>query len=243
MKITKKLAQKAADNAHTEGVTIAFLGDSVTQGCFELYKKEGNVIETVFDKRHSYEAYVFDAFCVLYPTVTINIINAGISGDNAKSGAGRLERDALRHNPDLTVVCYGLNDCSIEEGSLDTYLSSLSNIFDQLKSNGSEIIFMTPNMMNTKISVHLKDKDYIDIANRTASLQNDGVFDLFIDEAKKLCIENNIPVCDCYAIWKNLHNCGVDTTELLANKINHPTREMNKLFAYELVKKIFECEE
>ncbi|MBO5008463.1 MAG: GDSL family lipase [Clostridia bacterium] len=243
MKITKKLAQKAADNAHTEGVTIAFLGDSVTQGCFELYKKEGNVIETVFDKRHSYEAYVFDAFCVLYPTVTINIINAGISGDNAKSGAGRVERDVLRHNPDLTVVCYGLNDCGNEEGRLDTYLSSLSNIFDRLKSNGSEIIFMTPNMMNTKISVHLKDKDYIDIANRTASLQNDGVFDLFIDEAKKLCTENNIPVCDCYAVWKNLYNCGVDTTELLANKINHPTREMNKLFAYELIKTIFDCEE
>ena len=27
--------------------------------------------------------------------------------------------------------------------------------------------------------------------------------------------------------------------ELLSNKINHPTREMNKLFAYELVRTMF----
>ena len=45
----------------------------------------------------------------------------------------------------------------------------------------------------------------------------------------------NIPVCDCYAIWKKLYESGVDITELLANKINHPTREMNWLFAVSLL--------
>ena len=49
----------------------------------------------------------------------------------------------------------------------------------------------------------------------------------------------NVPVCDCYALWKQLEAGGVDTTELLSNKINHPTREMNRLFAYELIKTIF----
>jgi hypothetical protein len=49
----------------------------------------------------------------------------------------------------------------------------------------------------------------------------------------------NVPLCDCYAIWKMLYENGVNTTELLSNKINHPTREMNKLFAYELVRTLF----
>jgi hypothetical protein len=31
---------------------------------------------------------------------------------------------------------------------------------------------------------------------------------------------------------------GVDTTELLSNKINHPIREMNWLFAYSLVEEM-----
>ena len=33
----------------------------------------------------------------------------------------------------------------------------------------------------------------------------------------------------------SLYENGVDVTELLANKINHPTREMNWLFAVSLV--------
>jgi hypothetical protein len=49
----------------------------------------------------------------------------------------------------------------------------------------------------------------------------------------------DIPVCDCYALWKTLYKSGVDVTELLANKINHPTRDMNWMFAYELVKTMF----
>ena len=40
-------------------------------------------------------------------------------------------------------------------------------------------------------------------------------------------------------LGKKLAASGVDTTELLSNKINHPTRDMNKVFAYELVRTIF----
>lgn len=109
MEIIKKMTAKAVDNS-MEGVTIAFLGDSVTQGCFEIYKNESGVIEPVFDKRHSYPQYLYDMFCTLFPSVNVNIINAGISGDKAPKGLERLERDIVRHCPDLTVVCYGLND-------------------------------------------------------------------------------------------------------------------------------------
>ena len=44
MNIFAKMTQKANDNYHQEGVTIAFLGDSVTQGCFEVYKKENKIL-------------------------------------------------------------------------------------------------------------------------------------------------------------------------------------------------------
>ena len=99
---------------------------------------------------------------------------------------------------------------------------------------------MTPNMMNTRVSPHLTDPDFVALAKRTAELQNDGVFDAHIEAARMLCRERGVAVCDCYAIWKKLAAGGVDTTELLSNKINHPTREMNRVFAYELVKTMFE---
>ena len=239
MKIIEKLVAKNDDVAHYEGATIAFLGDSVTQGCFEIYKKENNVVETVFDKRYSYEMGVFEILNLLFPSATVNIINAGISGDRASVGALRMERDVLRHQPDLTVVCYGLNDCNETPESVTDYTAALQQIFTKLKESGSEIIFMTPNMMNTKVSPHVTDPDFINIATRCAKLQNEGIFDAHIAAARQLCQANGIPVCDCYAICKTLAQSGVNTTELLSNHINHPTREMNKLFSMELVRTMF----
>ena len=49
-------------------------------------------------------------FSVLFPNVPLNIINAGISGNNSTDGLNRLERDVIAYKPDLTVVCFGLND-------------------------------------------------------------------------------------------------------------------------------------
>lgn len=238
MNIIKKMAEKSADNMNYEGVTIAFLGDSVTQGCFELYEKGGHT-ETVFDKVHSYEMYIFNILSVLFPSVPVNIINAGISGDTAENGAKRIERDIIRHQPDMVVVCYGLNDCTDASDSQGKYIDSLSDIFTRLSEANIETVFLTPNMMNTRVSERLQVKTLNSHAEFTARIQNDGIFDKHIEAAKKLCKKYNVTVCDCYSIWKELSKCGVDTTELLSNKINHPTREMNMMFAYELVRTMF----
>ena len=236
MDIIRKMSIKAKNNAQAEGVTIAFIGDSVTQGCFEIYRKNDNSIETIFDKKHAYHTYVADILATLFPTVPVNIINAGISGDNAPSGLMRLERDVLRHEPDLVIVCYGLNDAGTDSDSLSRYIDALRKIFNKLKQSHTEIIFMTPNMMNTRISDHLQDENMRAIAEDTRMVQTNGYFDAHINAARELCHECGIRICDCYSIWKRMYESGVDTTELLANKINHPTREMNFLFAYELVR-------
>lgn len=237
MKIIQKMKERASDR-HQEGVTIAFLGDSVTQGCFEIYRKPGTEgIVTVYDKRHSYEQYLFDIFATLFPTVPLNIINAGIAGDKAFRGVNRVERDVIRHQPDLAVVCYGLNDCKLED--LPLYISSLEGIFTRLKEAGIETIFMTPNMMNTRISSTITDPVILEIAEKCQRMQNEGIFDAHIEAARELCKKQGIPVCDCYALWKTLAANGVDTTELLSNKANHPTREMNRLFAIELTRTMF----
>ena len=110
MEIMKKIAAKAANLGGSKIPTIAFLGDSVTQGCFECYRLSEGDIQTIFDKDHAYHRYIDRILSMLYPNVPLNIINAGISGDNAAGGLERLSRDVLCHKPDLTVVCFGLND-------------------------------------------------------------------------------------------------------------------------------------
>lgn len=234
MDVMKKIQKKALDNFNESAVTLAFLGDSVTQGCFEVYKKTEESIETIFDKESAYSTYLNNILSTIFPSVPVNIINAGISGDSALHGLERLERDVLNYNPDLVVVCYGLNDVCGGLDKLETYKNALRNIFIKLKRKKIDVIFMTPNMMNTEISVHITDSLIRGIAENTMTFQTSGLFDLYIAEAVKVCEQMDVKVCDCYKKWKTLAENGVNTTELLANKINHPNRQMNWLFAFML---------
>ena len=236
MKFTEKLAARGRDNWNTPTASIAFLGDSVTQGCFEIYTDEKNEIVPVFDQKASYEADFARIFSVLFPNAPLTIINAGVSGSNAVHGLERLRRDVLSVRPDLTVVCFALNDSANGLQGLHTYTAALREIFDTLRENGLEALFLTPNMMATEVSCHIPPGVIRDAAEACAGVQNAGVLDAYIDAARALCAELGVPVCDCYAIWKKLNQLGVDTNALLSNQINHPTREMNWLFAFELTK-------
>ena len=235
MEIMKKIAAKARDNMNTDNVLLAFLGDSVTQGCFEIYKKEEHVIETVYDKENAYHAHLNRILSMLYPGAPVSILNAGISGDAAPHGLERLEQDVLCHRPDLVVVCYGLNDSANGMEALGRYRDSLRGIFESMKEAGIETIFMTPNMMNTRIGIGMQDEDMRRVAEDTRRIQIDGTFDAYMDEARKVCQECGVPICDCYERWKLLAANGVEITALLANGINHPTRQMNWLFAVSLL--------
>lgn len=240
MKIVDILNNKNKDVMDFPGASIAFLGDSVTQGCFEVYKTSPTTLETVFEQNNAYHAKLRDILALLYPATPINIINAGISGDSSTHGYERMERDVLRHNPDLTVVCFGLNDCHNGEAGIETYKSNLRKIFTKLKEKNIETIFMTPNMMNINVSCHFTDEFFINIAKDFVKVQEGGMLDRYVDAAREVCADEGVKLCDCYKIWKAFYDGGVNITEILSNKLNHPIRELHWLFAHELLRTIFE---
>ena len=241
MRIIEKIIEKSKNNRENGEISIAFLGDSVTQGCFEIYLKSNGAMETVFAPEYSYHRYLSKIFAQLYPSVPVTMINAGVSGGNASHGLERLHRDVIRHQPDLTVVCFGLNDALSGVGEIPKYTAALEKIFEELQKENIEVIFMTPNMMNTSVSCHL-DKCFTETAEKTAAVQNDGILEAYLDAAKELCRTKRIPVCDCYEKWKTLHRCGVEINDMLANAINHPSREMNWLFAISLIETMMKNE-
>ncbi|MBO5883732.1 MAG: GDSL family lipase [Clostridia bacterium] len=237
MKITKLLADKNNALRTNKIPTIAFLGDSVTQGCFEIYEI-GEGIETIFERKHAYSEYVSRILGMLYPRCQVNIINAGISGDSAPGGLARIDRDVLCHAPDLTVVCFGLNDSGRGMDGIKAYSEALDGIFEKLLAAGSEVIFMTPNMMCTEDSPHNTIPAFKKIAEGTMRTQNGGVLEAYLNEAKAVAEKRGVRVCDVFAKWKLMDENGVHITDLLSNYINHPTREMNWLFAYSLVEEM-----
>lgn len=90
---------------------------------------------------------------IIFPNVQINVINSGISGDNAAGGLARLERDVSAYNPDLCVVSFGLNDSAA--GNIGKYKNSLESFFSALAEEGTETIFLTQNFMCEKTSARL----------------------------------------------------------------------------------------
>ena len=224
MKIIEKLKMNRDGLMEHGPITIVALGDSVTHG--SVAAGETNY-ETVYWNRLRQKLNAIRA------TIPVNVINAGIGGTTATRSVKRLDSQVLCHNPDLVIVCFGLNDINDE---LETYLGSLRTIFERCTASGTDVIFMTPNMLNTRV-VEGTEERFAAYAVKTAEMQNGGKMDLYMNSAVALAQEMGITVCDCYAQWKELSKTQ-DTTLLLANYINHPTKEMHELFANALFEAI-----
>lgn len=230
MHIRDKIRMDQAQLEKEGPITIVAFGDSITHGSFATngtgYSEKD--YESVYWNR--LRKKILD----VRDYVPVNVINAGIGGTTAARSMARLEKQVLIHNPDLVIVCFGLNDTG---GGLEKYLSALRVIFERC-SAVADVIFMTPNMMNTYIAddVHPAEQK---VAEHTMRIQNSGTLDLFMNAAVNLAGEMHIPVCDCYAKWKEL-SLTQDTTKMLVNRINHPTKEMHELFAESLFRMIFD---
>ena len=225
MKITDKINMDKEGLIENGPITIVVLGDSVTHGA--VTGDEINY-ETVYWNRLKKKINNVRNY------VPVNVINAGIGGTTARESLGRMERDVFSHNPDLVIVCYGLNDVN---GSLESYISSLKTIFEECNNRGIQAIFMTPNMLNTYVAEDTYE-GVLDYAKKTAEMQNNGKMDNFMNAACQLANSMGVGVCDCYSQWKEMSKTQ-DTTMLLANRINHPTNEMHELFADSLFNVIF----
>ena len=238
MDFLNRIIEKSADLSSFQVPTAVFLGDSVTQGCFELTRNKDKNIDTVYEQESAYHSLLKKRFPEIFPNVPLNFINSGISGNTAVQGLERLERDVLAYSPHLVIICFGLNDVSGGMDKITDFSQTLNSIFRKLISHGIEVIFMTPNMMNTYVSQLIVDKEIIEIAKGSADLQNNEILDAYIDTARKVCEENKVPVCECYFKWKQMYEAGVDITVLLSNYINHPSRKMHEMFAHDLFEMI-----
>lgn len=216
MNIREKLMLNS-DGLYEHGpINIVIFGDSVSHGCLTDTIDYENVYWNLLKKR-------MNAFRDYMP---VNMINASIGGTTAKRSLARFEKQVLKHEPDLVIVAFGLNDVNYP---LEEYLDALRQIFSGCQASGSEVIFLTPNMLNTYVAEGT-DPKYLEYAKKTAAHQNSGRMDQYIYAAMELAKEMDVPVCDCYSQWKELAKTQ-DTTQLLINRINHPCSEMHKLFA------------
>ncbi|HZJ75889.1 MAG TPA: GDSL family lipase, partial [Clostridia bacterium] len=95
----------------------------------------------------------------------------------------------------------------------------------------------TQNMMNTKPAN--KNNPHYEFSQITAQIVTNGIQESYVNAAKDAANQYSVPVADCFSIWKELYEGGVDTDRMLSNGVNHPTRDAHKIFADELYKVMF----
>ena len=171
-------------------ITIVAFGDSVTHGSLLNEINYETVYWNLLQKK----------ILGVRNYVPVNVINAGIRGITAVDSLKRIDIHVLAHNPDLVIVCFGLNDVG---GDLETYLSSLRIIFEKCKNCGADVIFMTSNMLNTYVADDTPE-EHRDYAMVTAEYQNNGKMDLFMSSAVEVAEKMGVSVCDCYSKWKDI---------------------------------------
>jgi len=217
----RRIAEKAED-VHTAPVLLAALGDSVTQGCMQI-----NVLDPV-------NVYHQVLKCLLerrYPQTTFSVINAGVSGDSAAGGLKRLDRDVLRHDPDLVLLGFALNDACGGLEQLDNYLYNMREIVVRIrKSTSADIIVLTPNFMasgdNEKIA-----PEHRQYTETIINCQNNGVLHQYVERLRQLAIDLQILVADVYAEWEKMAVDEKNTTNFLINGLNHPDVPRQHLIA------------
>ena len=103
--------------AGLSGKTIVAFGDSLTQ----FTSSNG----------YTYADYLSD-------NIGVDIINAGVGGNTTDHAMARFETDVVAHDPDLVIICFGMNDQAMVEATgepliaLDTYIQNLSYFAETL---------------------------------------------------------------------------------------------------------------
>ena len=244
MKILQKLHDRDRQLSLYPPATLGFLGDSVTNGIFEVHPcKDENgkfTIRDVCEPEKNFVAHLRRLLHMLYPRAQLNVINAGISGDNAPNAVKRLGRDLLPYKPDLTIVCFGLNDMYFGMEKLADYKAGLSTIVDRLLEIGSDVILMTPPMAATYKHPLVQGAEFGEVAQHYARIWQDGTVHAYMQVVRDVAAEKGVKLCDCFAKWERMYHAGVDTTKLLSNYINHPVRDLHPLIAHSLLDVIFE---
>lgn len=217
MKVSEKLMMSKEGLMENGAINIVIFGDSVSHGAeapgiIDYEKVYWNRLRRMLNNVRNY--------------VPVNMINSSIGGLSARTQLPRAEREVLVFNPDLVIVCFGLNDVNLP---LEQFINPLSEIFMKCKEK-CDVIFMTPNMLNTYVRDDVAP-EHFEYAHKTAEIQNSGRMDEYMAAATDAARKCGVTVCDCYGEWKRMAAGGTDTTALLANGINHPKFEMHELFA------------
>ena len=121
------------------------------------------------------------------------LVNAGICGDTVQDAGRRLERDVLRFQPDLVLVCFGTNDRKLP---VPVFRTELNAVCERLEQAGATVLLRTtlPIMEREPAPPHIWKQD-VDLRER-------------LDVVRAVARERGLVLVDTYAAWCAAESAG-----------------------------------
>ncbi len=128
------------------------------------------------------------------------VVNAGIGGNSTTDLLRRVDKDVLAKHPDVVIMMVGTNDMLNSNKMIDyeTYTANLETLIKKIKSNGSELILMSPIPVD---SVYLFTRHDRAVFKETPNEKIDKVGGI----VKALATENKIHFYNLNAEFKALN--------------------------------------
>ena len=221
----RRIVEKTNDAAAAPVLIVAF-GDSVTQGMTALGEQTHDGVYHALFKR---------SLSLYYPNCTVSVINAGASGQTATDALGRLDRDVIRHQPDLTLIAFGLNDAWQGLSGLEGFKAALTTLVRRTQAEThSDVIVLTPSFMNKAAdSAHAERvaPEHQGLIAGMAAIQNNDTLAAYAEAIREVAEQCAVLCADVYRDWEGYAAHGVNTDVWLANGLNHPTEEAHQITA------------
>jgi lysophospholipase L1-like esterase len=153
-------------------LTVVFFGASLTWGA-----------NATDPQLTSYRARVAQQMEAAYPQAHFTFRDAAIGGTGSQLGVFRLERDVLRHKPDLVFLDFSANDGINETtpGTLASYESLMRRIITEARAPLVQVIF--------PFGWDVKAADFEKMKRRTAHLALSQAYNTTVGDAIALAVE------------------------------------------------------
>lgn len=188
---------------------IVCFGDSITG----VYYHTGG--------RRAYCDMLAIALKNIYPGAKIEMVNAGMSGNDTFAGLARMDRDVLSQKPNLAVIMFGMNDCVRADITPEVFSANLKNIAGRCREIGAEVVLCTPN------SIYAEDPNR-PVAKLAA----------YAETVRKVAKEMSVPLADCYCAFENVRAANALEWKFLMSDTIHPNMNGHKLFAETIAESI-----
>jgi len=174
-----------------EPIRIVAFGDSVTRGVRRGVREYQTFRYLLERKLREHGLHV-------------EVINAGIGGDNTARALKRLDRDVLSVRPALAIVQFGINDAAMVDAgpvarkeprvSLDKYRANLNAMIDRLQAAGVRVLLCTPTPMSRRY-VHQKVGAYAEHKDINFLLRQ------YAQAVRAIAAQRDIPCVDLFALF------------------------------------------